>query len=63
MLVFYQQFETENGVLPLAPNYDARRQVAINGLQKMYAPNILVAILTLLVLITFYFFYRMNNRE
>lgn len=63
MLGLYQRFEQENGVLPVAASYDARWQVAINGLQNMYGSNILVAILTLLVLVTFYFIYRMHNRR
>ena len=63
MLGLFAQFERENSVLPVAPNYDARMQVAINGLQKKFGANILVAILTLLVVVTFYFVYRMNNRR
>ncbi|MEH6569912.1 MAG: arylsulfatase [Halioglobus sp.] len=61
MLALFAQFERENSVLPVAPNYNATQQVAINGLQKKFGPNILIAILTLLVLVTFYFAYRLNN--
>ena len=61
MLALYEQFERENSVLPVAPNYNATTQVAFNGLQKRFGPNILIAILTVLIMVTFYCVYRMNN--
>lgn len=54
MLSLYERFQIDNKVLPVAPDYDASRQVAINGLRKVFGPNILVAIITMLVLIGFY---------
>jgi arylsulfatase/uncharacterized sulfatase len=63
MLGLYREFEKNNGVLPVAPNYNATTQVAINGLRDKFGSNILVAILTLLILIAFYFVNNLYNRK
>ena len=54
MLGLYEEFEIENRVLPVASDYDATRQVAINGLRNVFGQDILVAIITFVVLVGFY---------
>jgi arylsulfatase/uncharacterized sulfatase len=54
MLSHYEQYVRANGVLPVSPTFDAKRQVAINGLRRQAGPQILTAILLALVLLPFY---------
>ncbi|EED33392.1 arylsulfatase [gamma proteobacterium NOR5-3] len=63
MLSLYQGYVTDNGVLPVLPNYNDRRQVAINGLQDRFGRKILLFLLSLVVLLPFFIAYRMRRRR
>jgi hypothetical protein len=63
MLSQYASYAKRNDVLPVAPGYDAQRQVAINGLRSRAGPGILVGILLVLTLIPFFLLNRaVSNR-
>lgn len=63
MLSLYQGYVTDNGVLPVLPNYNDRRQVAINGLQDRFGRKILLFLLSLVVLLPFFIAYRVRRRR
>ncbi|WOJ94499.1 arylsulfatase [Congregibacter variabilis] len=63
MLSEYQSYVADNGVLPVLPNYNDRRQVAINGLQDRFGRQILLALLSVLVLLPFFIAYRLRYRR
>lgn len=58
MLSNYHDYARRNGVLPIARDFDAQRQVAINGLRERGGPPLLIGILLLLTLLPFYLFDR-----
>ena len=58
MLSRYREYAKYNGVLPVPADYDAQRQVAINGLRDRARTGILVGILLVLTLIPFFLFHR-----
>jgi arylsulfatase A-like enzyme len=62
MLGEYQRYVVDNGVLAVDPNYDQLRQVMFNGLRNRFGPNILLALLSLLVLLPFYILYRSRRK-
>ena len=62
MLGLYHQFTIDNKVLPVAANYYAQRQVALNGLQQRFGSQILLMILTVLVVLPFYLVYRLSRK-
>jgi len=62
MLGLYHQFTIDNKVLPVAANYYAQRQVALNGLQQRFGSQILLMILTVLVVLPFYLVYRLSHK-
>jgi arylsulfatase/uncharacterized sulfatase len=61
MLSRYQQYQEENGVLPLPVGYTQMRQLFLNTLHKKSGEQILVFLLTLLLLLPFYVAYRMKK--
>ncbi len=61
MLARYQAYAERNGVLPVASDYDAQRQVAINGLRNRAGPGILVGVLLALTLLPFFLLYRARS--
>ncbi len=58
MLAQYQQYAADNGVLPVDPDYDQAAQGIFNALKDRFTPQILLALLTLLVLLPFWLFHR-----
>ena len=62
MLSSYHEYAKRNGVFEVPPDYDAQRQVAINGLRGRARPAILVGILLVLALIPFLLFSRFSRR-
>ena len=61
MLSRYQQYQQENGVLPLPVGYTQMRQLFFNTLHKKSGEQILIFLLTLLLLLPFYVAYRMKK--
>ena len=61
MLSRYQQYQRENGVLPLPSGYTQMKQLVSNTLQTHYREGVLVFLLALLVLLPFYVAYRMKK--
>ena len=54
MLSRYQQYQEENGVLPLPVGYTQMRQLFINTLHKKSGEQILIFLLALVLLLPFY---------
>lgn len=63
MLSQYHEYAKRNGVLEVPPDYDAQRQVAINGLRGRARPAILVGILLVLILVPFLLFNRVFSAK
>jgi len=63
MQTLYADYAAANGVLPVPAGYDATFQGVANGLRERFGSQILLAMLTLLVLIPFYFVYRVLSRR
>jgi arylsulfatase/uncharacterized sulfatase len=61
MLSAYDTYSRENKVLPIPPGFDNLRQLTINTLHAGARTPVLVLLLTLLVLLPFYVFYRKNK--
>jgi arylsulfatase/uncharacterized sulfatase len=61
MLSRYQQYQEENGVLPLPDGYTQMKQLFLNTLHKKSGEQILIFLLTLLLLLPFYVAYRMKK--
>lgn len=62
MLALYQEYATDNGVLPVPAGYDQKRQVALNGLRYRFGPQIMLIILSALTLLPFYLIARRKRR-
>ena len=58
MLSNYHDYARRNGVLPVPKNFDAQRQVAINGLRERGGAPLLIGLLLMLTLLPFYLFDR-----
>ena len=63
MQALYADYAAANGVLPVPAGYDATFQGVANGLRARFGSQILLAMLTILVLIPFYFIYRVLSRR
>lgn len=63
MLSLYHEYAKRNGVLEVPADYDAQRQVAINGLRARARPAILVGILLVLALIPFLLLNRVSSAK
>ena len=61
MLNLYHQYALDNGVLAVPGDYSQARQIALNGLQSRFAPNILLLLLTVIVTVPFYIAYRSQS--
>ena len=61
MLNLYHQYALDNGVLAVPGDYSQARQIALNGLQSRFAPNILLLLLTVIVTVPFYNAYRSQS--
>ena len=61
MLSRYQQYQEENGVLPLPDGYTQMKQLFLNTLHTKLGEQILIFLLTLLLLLPFYVAYRMKK--
>ncbi len=61
MLSRYQQYQRENGVLPLPAGYTQMKQLCLNTLQKSSRGANPIFLLTLLLLLPFYVAYRMKK--
>jgi arylsulfatase/uncharacterized sulfatase len=61
MLSLYDEYAKRNGVLPVPRDFDAQRQVGINGLRGRAGPGLLVVILLLATLLPFFVFSRMTR--
>ena len=61
MLSAYDTYARENKVLPIPAGFDNLRQLTINTLHAGARTPVLVLLLTLLVLLPFYVFYRTNK--
>lgn len=53
MLALYRDYAAANDVLPVPDGYSQQRQVAINGLRDRFGPEILLALLAMVVLVPF----------
>lgn len=62
MLSLYEAYARNNGVLPVADNYQQQRQVVLNGLRDRLGTHIVLALFTLAVLLPFYLFARYRSR-
>jgi len=58
MLAAYASFEAENAVIPVSTDYNQTRQLVINMIRDRFGPDILVALLTVLLLIPFVVYLR-----
>lgn len=58
MLAAYARFEAENAVIPVSTDYNQTRQLVINMIRDRFGPDILVALLTVLLLIPFVVYLR-----
>jgi arylsulfatase A-like enzyme len=58
MLSNYHDYARRNGVLPIPRDFDAQRQVAINGLRERGDSPLLIGILLVLTLLPFHLFDR-----
>ena len=63
MLGRYQQYVTDNNILPVANDYRHEKQVVFNALHSVYRDNILVFILLFLLLLPFAVIYRSNSKH
>jgi arylsulfatase A-like enzyme len=58
MLSNFREYVRQNGVLPTPRDFDAQRQVAINGLRARGGAPLLIGLLLILTLLPFYLFGR-----
>jgi arylsulfatase/uncharacterized sulfatase len=63
MLNLYQQYEKRNDIQAMPAGFVGARQVAINGLRDRFGAQIMIGIITLIILTSFYAIYRQNNYE
>jgi arylsulfatase A-like enzyme len=63
MLNLYQQYEKRNDIQAMPAGFVGARQVAINGLRDRFGAQIIIGIITLIILMSFYAIYRQNNYE
>ena len=63
MLGRYQQYVTDNNILPVGTDYRHEKQVVFNALHSVYRDNILVFILLFLLLLPFAVIYRSNSKH
>jgi len=63
MLNLYQQYEKRNDIQAMPAGFVGARQVAINGLRDRFGAQIIIGIITLIILTSFYAIYRQNNYE
>ena len=57
----YDAFADENGVLPVPEGYNYLLQGTLNGVHDRFGSQLVVLLLTLLVLLPFYLFHRLNK--
>lgn len=58
----YATFAEENSVRPVPDGYNYLVQTTLNGLHDRSGPKLLVLLFTLLVLLPFYIFHRLNRK-
>ncbi|MGB1402863.1 MAG: arylsulfatase [Porticoccaceae bacterium] len=63
MLGRYQQYVTDNNILPVSNDYRHEKQVVFYALHNVYRDNILIFILLLLLLLPFVVIYRSNSKH
>jgi len=61
MLSAYERYTRENGVLPIPPGYDHRKQAVLNMLHTDLQTPLLVVLLTILCILPFYVAFRMKR--
>ena len=62
MLGRYQQYVTDNNILPVSNDYRHEKQVVFNALHNVYGDNILIFMLLLLLLLPFALIYRSKSK-
>lgn len=63
MLGRYQQYVTDNNILPVSNDYRHEKQVVFNALHNVYGDNILIFMLLLLLLLPFALIYRSKSKH
>jgi arylsulfatase/uncharacterized sulfatase len=63
MLAEYEAYAAHNGVRALPDGYNEELQGILNGVQDRFGPQLLLAVLTLLILIGFHIAYRSRRRS
>lgn len=63
MLNLYQQYEKRNDIQAMPAGFVGARQVAINGLRDRFGAQIIIGIITLIILTSFYAIYRRSSYE
>ncbi len=63
MLNLYQQYEKRNDIQAMPAGFVGARQVALNGLRDRFGAQIIIGIITLIILTSFYAIYRQNHYE
>ncbi len=63
MLGRYQQYVTDNNILPVSNDYRHEKQVIFNALHNVYGDNILIFMLLLLLLLPFALIYRSKSKH
>ena len=58
----YQQYVTDNNILPVSNDYRHEKQVVFNALHNVYGDNILIFMLLLLLLLPFALIYRSKSK-
>jgi arylsulfatase/uncharacterized sulfatase len=63
MLAEYEAYASHNGVRALPDGYNEELQGVLNGVKDRFGPQLLLAVLTLLILIGFHIAYRSRRRS
>jgi arylsulfatase/uncharacterized sulfatase len=63
MLDHYQQYVADNNVRPLPANYNPVFQGIANGMLDRFGPQLLLALLSIVILLPFYLLYRGRHRR
>ena len=63
MLGRYQQYVTDNNILPVSNDYRHEKQVVFNALHNVYGDNILIFMPLLLLLLPFALIYRSKSKH
>lgn len=63
MLGRYQQYVIDNAVQAIPADYSNQKQILLNGLREKFRPQIVLALLTLLILLSFYVVYRLTGQR